>query len=99
MQKLRVVFSKSGIVAIFSAIYESPSTKSEIWIKLQIWLQSKGILLGDSQSSIEAAEEFGLDFVFVKVGSEGVNGVKILDIKYIIKNFEEFLIWFQKNQY
>ena len=55
-------------------------------------MQSKGILLGDSQSSIEAAEEFGLDFVFVKGGSEGVNGVKILDIKYIIKNFEEFLI-------
>ena len=93
MQKLRVVFSKSGIVAIFSAIYGSPSTKSENMNKVtdMVAKQSKGILFGDSQSSIEAAEEFGLDFVFVKGCSEWVNGVKILNNKYVIKNFEEIL--------
>ena len=52
--------------------------------------QSKGIFFGDSQSDMEVAEDYGLDFVFVRGVSEWKDGHKFAESKdYLtIDNFK-----------
>ena len=90
-KELIQVFKKRGIDYYFKKIYGSPSSKAENTKKVISAMNKskKGLFFGDSNSDYNASKKFGLDFVFVKGCSEWVNGVKILDNKYIIKNFEE----------
>ena len=82
-EELREVFSKRKIISLFSSVYGSPSTKSENMSKVTdiVGKQSKGILFGDSKSDMEVAEEFGLDFVFVRGISEWKDGHQISENK------------------
>ena len=93
-KELIQVFRNRGIDYYFEKIYGSPANKAENTRKLVTSMSKakKGLFFGDSKSDYNASKKFGLDFVFVKGYSEWVNSDKILDIKYIIKNFEEFLI-------
>jgi HAD superfamily hydrolase (TIGR01549 family) len=77
--ELKEVFSKRKIDSLFCAIYGSPPTKTENMkkVKSQVGAQTKGLFFGDSRSDMEAAEGFGLDFIFVSVASEWEEGKKI----------------------
>lgn len=78
-EELREVFNKRNIDSLFSGIYGSPPTKTENMkkVKSQVGAQTKGLFFGDSRSDIEAAEGFGLDFIFVSGASEWEEGKKI----------------------
>ena len=92
-EELREVFNKRKIDSLFSAIYGSPPTKTENMkkVKSQVGAQTKGIFFGDSRSDLEAAEKFGLDFIFVKGVSEWREGDRLTRIKgfLTIKDFKE----------
>ena len=92
-EELREVFNKRKIDSLFSAIYGSPPTKTENMkkVKSQVGDQTKGIFFGDSRSDLEAAEKFGLDFIFVKGVSEWKEGDRLTRIKgfLTIKDFKE----------
>ena len=92
-EELREVFNKRKIDSLFSAIYGSPPTKTENMkkVKSQVGAQTKGIFFGDSRSDLEAAEKFGLDFIFVKGVSEWKEGDRLTRIKgfLTIKDFKE----------
>jgi len=92
-EELREVFSKRGIASLFIAIYGSPFTKIENMNKViaKVDAQKRGIFFGDSRSDLEAAEKFGLDFVFVKGVSEWREGDRLTRIKgfLTIKDFKE----------
>ena len=92
-EELREVFSKRGIASLFIAIYGSPFTKIENMNKViaKVDAQKRGIFFGDSRSDLEAAEKFGLDFVFVKGVSEWREGDRLTRIKGFlsIKDFQE----------
>ena len=92
-EELREVFNKRKIDSLFSAIYGSPPTKTENMkkVKSRVGAQTKGIFFGDSRSDLEAAEKFGLDFVFVKGVSEWREGDRLTRIKgfLTIKDFKE----------
>ena len=91
-EELREVFNKRKIDSLFSAIYGSPPTKTENMkkVKSQVGAQTKGIFFGDSRSDMEAAEGFGLDFIFVSGASEWSEGVSLANIKhyYAIHDFQ-----------
>jgi len=92
-EELKEVFNKRKIDSLFSAIYGSPPTKTENMkkVKSRVGAQTKGIFFGDSRSDLEAAEKFGLDFVFVKGVSEWREGDRLTRIKgfLTIKDFKE----------
>ena len=92
-EELREVFNKRKIDSLFSAIYGSPPTKTENMkkVKSRVGAQTKGICFGDSRSDLEVAEEFGLDFIFVKGVSEWREGDQLTRIKgfITIKDFKE----------
>ena len=92
-EELREVFNKRKIDSLFSAIYGSPPTKTENMkkVKSRVGAQTKGIFFGDSRSDLEAAEKFGLDFIFVKGVSEWREGDRLTRIKgfLTIKDFKE----------
>ena len=92
-EELREVFNKRKIDSLFSAIYGSPPTKTENMkkVKSRVGAQTKGIFFGDSRSDLEVAEEFGLDFIFVKGVSEWREGDQLTRIKgfITIKDFKE----------
>tara|TARA_Y100000590_G_C15742309_1_gene1020710 strand:- start:1408 stop:2073 length:666 start_codon:yes stop_codon:yes gene_type:complete len=92
-EELRKVFNKRKIDSLFSAIYGSPSTKIQNMKKVisQVGLRKKGIFFGDSKSDLDAAEQFGLDFIFVKGVSEWREGSRLTRIKgfLTIKDFKE----------
>ena len=83
-EELREVFNKRKIDSLFSAIYGSPPTKTENMkkVKSQVGAQTKGIFFGDSRSDMEAAEGFGLDFIFVSGASEWSEGVSLVNKKH-----------------
>jgi HAD superfamily hydrolase (TIGR01549 family) len=82
-EELIDVFSKREIISLFSSVYGSPSTKRENMNKVMniVGKQSRGVLFGDSKSDMEAAEEFGLDFVFVRGVSEWKDGHRFSENK------------------
>ena len=92
-EELREVFNKRKIDSLFSAIYGSPPTKTENMkkVKSRVGAQTKGIFFGDSRSDLEAAEKFGLDFIFVNGVSEWKEGNRLTRIKgfLTIKDFKE----------
>ena len=101
-EELREVFSKRGIDLLFSSIFGSPSTKSENMKKVTdvVGKQSKGIFFGDSQSDMEVAEDYALDFVFVQGVSEWKDGHQFAESKaflsiddFHIEIDEEFPAW------
>ena len=49
--------------------------------------KENGIFLGDSKTDYDAANKFGLDFLFLKGASEWKDGVKIVKKEYIFDNF------------
>ena len=83
-EELREVFSKRGIASLFIAIYGSPFTKIENMNKViaKVDAQKRGIFFGDSKLDMEAAEEFGLDFIFVSGASEWSEGVSLVNKKH-----------------
>ena len=83
-EELREVFNKRKIDSLFSAIYGSPPTKTENMkkVKSRVGAQTKGIFFGDSRSDMEAAEGFGLDFIFVSGASEWSEGVSLVNKKH-----------------
>jgi len=93
-KELIQVFRQRGIDHYFENIYGSPDNKTENTNKVVSSMSKakNGLFFGDSKSDYDASKKFGLDFVFVKGYSEWVNDLKILDIKSIIKNFEDFFI-------
>ena len=90
--ELKEVFSKRKIDLLFCAIYGSPPTKTENMkkVKSQVGAQTKGLFFGDSRSDMEAAEGFGLDFIFVSGASEWEEGKKIFkgNPNYSIQDFQ-----------
>tara|TARA_B110000467_G_C18336488_1_gene498377 strand:+ start:3594 stop:4244 length:651 start_codon:yes stop_codon:yes gene_type:complete len=93
-KELIQVFRQRGIEYYFEKIYGSPTNKTENTREVISSMSNgkNGLFFGDSQSDYSASKKFDLDFIFVKGYSEWVNGDKIRDIKYIIKNFEELLV-------
>jgi len=91
-EELREVFNKRNIDSLFSAIYGSPPTKIENMkkVKSQVGAQTKGLFFGDSRSDMEAAEGFGLDFIFVSGASDWSEGVSLANKKhyYAIQDFQ-----------
>ena len=91
-EELREVFNKRNIDSLFSAIYGSPPTKTENMkkVKSQVGAQTKGLFFGDSRSDMEAAEGFGLDFIFVSGASDWSEGVSLANKKhyYAIQDFQ-----------
>ena len=75
-EELRGIFNKRCIDSLFSAIYGSPSSKIENMekVKLKVGPLAKGIFFGDSIVDMEAAEGFGLDFIFVSGASDWSEG-------------------------
>lgn len=92
-KELEDIFKKRGIFKLFSAIYGSPTTKIENMNKVikKIGAQKQGIYFGDSKLDLDAAEQFGLDFIFVKGVSEWREGSRLTRIKgfLTIKDFKE----------
>jgi HAD superfamily hydrolase (TIGR01549 family) len=90
--ELKEVFSKRKIDLLFCAIYGSPPTKTENMkkVKSQVGAQTKGLFFGDSRSDMEAAEGFGLDFIFVSGASDWSEGVSLANKKhyYAIQDFQ-----------
>ena len=85
------VFKKRGIFHYFIKIYGSPNNKIENTNKVISELKNKksGLFLGDSRSDFDAANQFGLDFLFIKEFSEWIGGEKKVQSKNVIRNFKD----------
>ena len=73
----------------FDAIYGSPNDKIINTRKVISTIDKKGngVFLGDSKTDYDAANKFGLDFLFLKGVSEWKDGVNTIDKEYIFDNF------------
>ena len=74
-KELNHVFMMKGIYHYFENIYGSPANKIENTKKVvsNIKESKSGLFFGDSKSDYDAANKFGLDFIFVSGFSEWKN--------------------------
>ena len=88
-QELINIFSMRCINNYFDAIYGSPNDKIINTRKVISTIDKKenGIFLGDSKTDYDAANKFGLDFLFLKGASEWKDGVNTIKKEYIFDNF------------
>lgn len=90
-KELIQVFSNRCILKYFEGIYGSPNNKIENTKKVLKYFDknNNGIFFGDSNSDLVAAEEFGLDFIFVHGKTEWKAGKEIVKGKghKVIENF------------
>lgn len=86
-KELKKIFLKRKILKFFKKIYGSPTNKIENTAKViqDMSRQKKGCFFGDSKSDFEAAQRFGIDFVYVRQFSEWKDGSQISG--NIIENF------------
>jgi len=70
------IFEVRGLSEYFEYVLGSPKTKIENmkWLKEQGFLCGNGVFFGDSRSDLDAAQYFGLEFVFVRGRSEWEDG-------------------------
>ena len=85
------VFKKRGLLRYFVQIYGSPNDKLKNTRKVISGLKNKkrGLFFGDSRSDFDAANQFGLDFLFVKEFSEWLDGEQNVQKENIIYNFRD----------
>jgi len=78
-KELNEVFQERGISRFFEKILGSPSDKLENTRRIAELAGpgSKGVFFGDARSDAEAAEDSGLDFVFVKGASLWESGAAV----------------------
>ena len=78
-KELNDVFNIRGLDKYFSGIFGSPATKIQNLGKIMFDKGdlSSSIFFGDSKNDLEAAENYGMDFVYVSQFSEWKDGVEI----------------------
>ena len=88
-EELIEVFKERGIRDLFAQILGSPATKKKNTGKVvdMIGVDKNGVFFGDSKSDMDAAEEFGLDFILLQGASEWVEGPLIVNESRIITDF------------
>lgn len=88
-EELIKVFKEREISDFFVKVFGSPSTKKENTGKVvdMIGIDKHGVFFGDSKSDMEAAEEFGLDFILLQGASEWVEGPLSIISGRIITDF------------
>lgn len=81
--ELNEVFQKRRLNEYFTGIFGSPSTKVQNLDKIEACegIKKPSIFFGDSKSDLEAAENHGIDFIYVTQFSEWDEGVGVCQRK------------------
>tara|TARA_R110001583_G_scaffold18891_4_gene74697 strand:- start:1074 stop:1742 length:669 start_codon:yes stop_codon:yes gene_type:complete len=75
-QEVIEVFKRRGLAPYFDGVFGSPLSKIEnlAALKAEDKLTGPGVFFGDARSDMEAAQKYGLDFVYISTKSEWSDG-------------------------
>lgn len=92
-KELIQVFRQRGIDHYFENIYGSPDNKIDNTKKVikSNGRLSNGIFFGDSKADYEAASQYKMDFILINGATEWFNGNRVIDTKYVYKNFNRII--------
>jgi phosphoglycolate phosphatase-like HAD superfamily hydrolase len=95
-QEVIEVFESRNIANYFDGIFGSPLSKLEnlAGLKVKDKLPMPGVFFGDARSDMQAAQEYGLDFVYISSVSEWTGGVKCAQEQgfEVINDFNEVIL-------